>query len=116
MSVPPAPGRTKINGVPLRAWINGQRRHRTAGKLTPGQIADHDALGMEWDLARGRSTTPADHDRWRRNLATATRYVAEHGHLSFPSGYQADGLRLDAWLSRQRAAYRNGTADDMGRG
>ncbi|MFE3410989.1 helicase associated domain-containing protein [Streptomyces mirabilis] len=35
-------------------------------------------------------------------------YFREHGHLRVPNGHNSGGLRLDAWLSRQRAAGRGG--------
>lgn len=107
------PAALTVDGVSLAAWINGQRKRRRDCKLTADQIAILDSLGMQWNIPRGHAgTTPLNQAAWQRNLDIATRFAATHGHLAVPSGHTSDGLRLDAWLSRQRAARRKGTLTD----
>ncbi|MGW1189259.1 Helicase associated domain protein [Streptomyces sp. NPDC002559] len=84
----------------LSDWLTRQRRARRGGKLTPGQIAALDELGMQWD--------PAD-ARWQQSFQAARAYHTAHGHLRPEAGTVQDGIDLPVWLSRQRAAHRNHT-------
>jgi len=111
------PHDTRYDGVPLGAWLARQRDARTAGELPPHIIDALDRLGMSWVPRPRQMPDPAAGGRvhaekgWQRGLAAATAYAQANGNLTVPAGFKdpATGLRLDAWLSRQRAACRNGT-------
>ncbi|MEV6987554.1 Helicase associated domain protein, partial [Sphaerisporangium sp. NPDC051017] len=78
-------------GVAMHRWVANRRLDRQRGRLTKEQIAELDASGFIW-------ATP-----WERGLQAVQRYVAEHGDLDVPVGYQVEGgLRLDVWVATQR--------------
>jgi hypothetical protein len=45
---------------------------------------------------------------FERGMAVARAFHAEHGHLQPARGTTVDGLRLDAWLYRQRTRNHQG--------
>ncbi|MFE9046198.1 helicase associated domain-containing protein [Streptomyces sp. NPDC007818] len=45
---------------------------------------------------------------WQKGLAAAVAFHREHGHLRVPVPHVRDGIRLDAWLYRQRKAHKEG--------
>ncbi|MFC9816498.1 Helicase associated domain protein [Streptomyces virginiae] len=99
------------DGVHLGNWLHRQRTAERDGHLPDELRQSLDALGMRWfTQPRPPGDTAAERRAalWDRNLAIATRYAAEHGHLNVPTGCTAEGLRLDAWLYRQRRAWANG--------
>lgn len=92
------------DGIRLGAWIHRQRAVRngtkTGAALTDGQIRRLDAIGMNWG---GRSEKI-----WDQYYEKAVQYYRLHGNLSVPRTYEADGLKLGSWVSRQKADYRAG--------
>ncbi len=99
------------DGVHLGNWLHRQRTAERDGQLPDELRQSLDALGMRWFTQPRPPGDTASERRaalWDRNLAIAARYAAEHGHLDVPTGCTAEGLRLDAWLYRQRRAWRNG--------
>jgi hypothetical protein len=97
--------------VHLGVWLARQRRLHRAGNL-PDDIADAlNALGVDWNPAPRRPAPPtrprpAAQAGWERGLRAAAQFAARHGHTKVPSGHTENGLRLDAWLARQRKAHR----------
>ncbi|WP_432976706.1 Helicase associated domain protein [Dactylosporangium sp. CA-233914] len=88
-------------GVRLDFWIGRQRAAAKSGQLTADRAAMLTTLGL--DLA------PQGHDaQWRRGLAAATAFHAEHGHLRVPAGHHHDGLDLHTWLQGRRAEHQGG--------
>ncbi|MER6240259.1 helicase associated domain-containing protein [Streptomyces clavifer] len=51
---------------------------------------------------------------WDRGYRTAAGYFRMDGDLEVPRLHSAAGLRLDAWLARQRTARRNGRLTESG--
>ncbi|MFF7115464.1 Helicase associated domain protein [Streptomyces albogriseolus] len=108
------PHDTRHQGVGLGSWLSRQRRLYAAGEL-PAYIAEPlTQLGMRWEPTPRKVPAPSRGGQaqaeasWQRGYPAAVAFFREHGHLRVPQGYRADGMRLDAWLGRQRAAYRNG--------
>ena len=91
------------NGVKLGAWISNLRTYRKNGAqsayLTKERVKKLDSIGMIWDQ---------NDWLWDKYFAAAQEYFVKHGDLNFGSKYvTADGLRLGAWLNKQRLI-RNG--------
>ena len=93
-------GNLNVNAdTPLGAWLARLRSYRKNGihsaYLRPDRIAELDRMGMVWDV---RDSV------WERNFSAAQTYFKTFGHLDVPAGYvDADGVRLGAWIHRQRA-------------
>ncbi|MCI8513978.1 MAG: hypothetical protein HFI93_05025 [Lachnospiraceae bacterium] len=86
-------------GVFLGLWLgqlrNWERSGARPGYLTPARKERLDEIGMIWNKP--------DHV-WEQNYAAACDYLRENGHLRIPASYATgDGIRLGAWLARQRA-------------
>ncbi|MFF4344300.1 Helicase associated domain protein [Kitasatospora sp. NPDC001540] len=93
------PTRHIEDGYQLESFINRTRKRRREGKLTDQQIADLDALGMEWE--------PEAAD-WQRALDIARAFHARTGHLRPRDKHVEDGFGLYTWLYRQRRRRRDG--------
>ncbi|MFV8133222.1 Helicase associated domain protein [Streptomyces syringium] len=108
------PHSTRHEGVPLGAWLARQRTAHAAGELPPNVVETLTQLGMSWQPPprkkpdRSAAGLARAEKAWERGYAAAEEYFREHGHLRVPSGHWSGGLRLDAWLGRQRAARREG--------
>ncbi len=91
-------------GYSLGPWLDRQRRvcsGKTAGILTPGQIAKLDALGMRWKSVSELS--------WERYYAAAKAYRDAHGDLLVKIDYVSpDGLALGSWIANLRAQRKAG--------
>ncbi|GAA5070413.1 DEAD/DEAH box helicase [Streptomyces similanensis] len=101
--------------VRLGAWLSQQRKLRAAGELSPHIAEALTPLGMDWSPRPRRVPDPSATARkrsdaaWGRGYGAAEAFFREHGHLRVPQGCRSDdGLRLDAWLGRQRLAFREG--------
>ena len=95
-------------GFSLGTWLLTQRRVRAgknAGILTEQQIAQLDAIGMQWDSRYGAS--------WDKYYSAAKAYFAQHHDLNIPLKYvDANGVSLGQWISnirQQRAAHTKNT-------
>ncbi|WP_284741668.1 DEAD/DEAH box helicase [Amycolatopsis sp. RTGN1] len=100
----PEPGHIE-GDVDLAGWISARRSARAADQLTDAQIAELDALGMVWDLQQAT---------WDKELAAATAFHAEYGHLKVPHNFECADLRgkpypLVRFLNQQRSHRRAGT-------
>ncbi|MCR5825931.1 MAG: Helicase associated domain protein, partial [Oscillospiraceae bacterium] len=96
---------TTEDGLALGSWLARLRTYKKSGirstYLTPERIAALEQLGMVWAVP--------DY-LWEENFAAAMQYYREHGNLEMPNNHvTAEGLRLGAWVSKQRAI-RNGTS------
>ena len=91
-------GYETASGLKLGRYVSALRSRRARGGAEPDEerIRQLDALGMIWDKA----------DRqWERYYQGCAAYYREHGTLRMESDYvSSDGLKLGAWLYRQRRA------------
>lgn len=88
------------HGVALGKWIAGLRVYKKSGEgcvyLTPERMVALEAIGMVWDVP--------DY-YWEQNYRAAKDYFEAHGSLQMPHDYvDENGIRLGAWLAKQRAA------------
>ena len=107
------PYNTRHEGVRLGAWLAKQRTAHAAGELSADIAEPLAQLGMIWEpRPRSRPASVAEREQrakaWDRGYQAAAGYFRTHGHLKVPRRHNADGLRLDAWLARQRTARRDG--------
>ncbi len=96
------------DGVALGEWIKMLRKWKSSGihqkYLTEDRIAQLDALGMAWD--------PHDY-YWEQMYQKASEYYQAHGNLNVPNKYiTEDGMRLGAWVHRQRSLGRERDAEN----
>lgn len=90
------------DGIRLGAWLNSVRsckkRQNHRAELTAEQIAQLDALGMNW---AGKHSTA-----WDIAYAEASKYRQAHGNLNVPATYVTEnGIRLGRWIRSQRETY-----------
>lgn len=89
------------DGFGLGAWVGRMRRRRASGEVTDQQVADLDAVGMDWTLALETSK--------RRSHRAFAAFVADHGHARVPDPYRtSDGFDLSGWVARVRRDRRAG--------
>ena len=89
------------DGIRLGAWI-GRMRTRRAPALTEEQILRLDAIGMIWKKRTDQS--------WERGFAAAEAYARTFKNLLVPVSYVSeDGVKLGAWIQRQRNACKKQT-------
>ena len=86
-------------GVALGKWIAQLRAYKKSGEgriyLTSERVKALEEIGMVWDVPEYY---------WELGYRAATAYYEEHGNLSVARDYvDASGLRLGAWLAKQRA-------------
>ena len=101
--------------VGLGQWVSRMRRR---AKYNPDHwsmsVVRQDLPGFVWVSLDPRVNRDAARERWLRNYALVKqRYFRVHGHCNIPNGwYDPDAKpgdsRLDIWIYKQRAAYRNG--------
>lgn len=97
-------------GFALGHWISTQRQAKTGqyGRraLTQEQMADLEAIGMLWDTRKDRM--------WQMNYEAAKNYYEKYGHIQMPPEYVTDdGIKLGAWIRRQRQNWKNGKHTDQ---
>ncbi|MFF6794347.1 Helicase associated domain protein [Streptomyces filamentosus] len=118
------PETARHDGVRLGAWLARQRKARTAGELDTAVAQALDAIDPGWTRPPDRlPSVPSPRARqqraeraaaaWKKGLAAATAFHREHGHLRVPDRHVRDGIRLDAWLYRQRKAHKEGALPDQ---
>ncbi len=83
---------------PLGRWVKKQRDVykgvHGGGRLTKKQIDRLVAL-PEWTWERGP-------DKWERGHRALVAFQKREGHIKVPAGHIESGVRLDAWITRQR--------------
>jgi hypothetical protein len=97
-------------GEPLGRWVKKQRDVykgvHGGGRLTKQQIRRLLALpGWTWE--RGS-------DKWERGYRALVAFQKREGHISVPAGHLEKGVRLDAWITRQRQHFRMGRIQRQG--
>ena len=97
------------SGFSLGHWLRMQRQARTGryGRttLTRAQSDRLDAIGMVWE-------TRNEH-QWKQSYAAAKAYYEQNGDLKVPVMYETpDGLKLGAWVRRQKQSWKNGSHND----
>ena len=92
------------NGTNLNTWLSNQRSkyyHRGDGTLTAEQIERLEAIGMLWQVHLSK---------WEEMYLIAKNYFDNYGTLTTPERFiTSEGIKLGAWLERQRKKYREGT-------
>lgn len=91
------------HGVALGKWIAQLRSYKKSGEgcvyLTPERVAKLEEIGMVWDVP--------DY-YWEQHYQAAKAYYEAHGSLNMPHDYaDENGIRLGAWLAKQRMAKNN---------
>lgn len=91
------------NGTNLNTWLSNQRSkyyHRGDGTLTAEQIERLEAIGMLWQVHLSK---------WEEMYLIAKDYFDNYGTLTTPERFiTSEGIKLGAWLERQRKKYREG--------
>ena len=93
------------DGIRLGAWISRMRKLRfgqcRGTPLTEEQIDRLNAVGMVWQKRTDQS--------WGKHFQAARAYANEHGNLLVPAScVTASGIKLGAWIQRQRLLYKKG--------
>ncbi|MER7201020.1 helicase associated domain-containing protein [Streptomyces sp. NPDC000188] len=108
------PHHDRVGPVALGVWLARQRKARAEGELDQTVIDALNALGMSWDARPRRLPDQSDQRQavgaksWSRGIVAAKAFHSEPGALRVPGGLWVGGLRVDFWLTRQRAARRDG--------
>jgi hypothetical protein len=102
------------DGRCLGNWISQRRRDFREGKLAADEVAMLAEVGVDVRVdgaaARRRTWTARTEEPWRQRVAELIAFRDEFGHPDVPQSYVTpDGFGLGRWLSRCRAAYRDGT-------
>jgi hypothetical protein len=87
------------SGLKLGTWVNRQYRDYKSGKLEAERVAQLEALpGWTW------AARQAD---WEEGFAALNIFVEREGHARVPQSHVESGLKLGAWVSRQRQYHRS---------
>ena len=99
------------NGIALGIWISSQRqayKGQGTNKITEEQIDLLSQIGMRFE-------TKNREEEWNKKYELAKAYYEHHGDLEVPANfktingfdYDANGVALGIWISKQRRAYKN---------
>lgn len=92
------------NGTNLNAWLSNQRSkffHWGEGTLTADQIERLESIGMRWHCHLSK---------WEEMYLVAKDYYDNNGTLTIPERFiTSGGIKLGAWLERQRKKNREGS-------
>lgn len=97
-------------GIKLGQWLNGLRSNRNGTarnyrELTDEQITRLDAIGMIWDTKYEK--------QWNDAFQALCDYKVKNATFDIPAVYQTEsGIRLGAWIRRQRDFYEKGRISD----
>lgn len=96
---------TGKDGVKLGKWICCIRSYRKSSIRMSSLTEEHiikalDEIGMMWDTL--------DYI-WERNYNAAVEYFHENGDLDVLASYISNGIRLYAWLDRQKRLHEKGS-------
>ena len=86
------PQGTKLDGVNLGGWVSTQRIWKN--RLNPERIRRLDSLGFSWD--------PITED-WEEAFAALQQYQKKAGHCKAPKKLTINGIKLEPWITMQRA-------------
>ena len=87
-----APRGTKVNGVNLGGWVSTQRIWKS--RLNPERIRRLDSLGFSWDPIT---------DDWEEAFSALQQYQKKTGHCKVPKKLSVNRIKLEAWITTQRA-------------
>ncbi|WP_181871669.1 DEAD/DEAH box helicase [Sphaerisporangium album] len=94
-----------VDGVRLGSQVRALRRVWKNGSLSAEEIAELQKIGFRKEVR-----PPSG---WDRGLNACQEYYNANGNLRVPEGYRAsDGMKLDAWLTKQRRHRREGRLTD----
>lgn len=100
----------KDGGVDLRSWLKYQRAVQASGKLAEErQRLLHD-LCPNW--CEGYESLEA---KWQKKYKYAVEYYQAHGNARIPSKYEVNGIKLGAWMYREREKLAAGCMDEAHR-
>ncbi|MBD0743616.1 DEAD/DEAH box helicase [Streptomyces sp. CBMA152] len=110
----------RYDDIPLGNWLARQRSAHAKGELPTTVKEALDALGFSWADKPPRKPAARDPETvrsrsnavWQRGYAIAVAFFDQHGHLTPPARCTFGGIRIDAWVARQRAARRQGSLSD----
>jgi superfamily II DNA or RNA helicase len=83
--------RRVIRGMNLGSWVSIQRAKKS--QLTAGQINKLDSLGFTWDPHA---------ELWEASFSALKEFISREGHCRVPQSFEAGGVKLGAWVSKQR--------------
>lgn len=80
-----------INGFRLGSWVSLQRSKKS--QLSADQIDRLDSLGFTWDPHA---------QLWEESFLALQKFRKREGHCRVSQSFEADGVKLGAWVSKQR--------------
>jgi superfamily II DNA or RNA helicase len=86
------PKEIKIKGINLGGWVSTQRIRKS--RLNQERIRRLDSLGFSWD--------PITED-WEEAFAALQQYQKKAGHCKAPKKLTINGIKLEPWITMQRA-------------
>ena len=78
----------------LGNWVSQQRWDKKKNKLPQDKITLLESNGFIWE---------PDTHRWNETYEILLQYVREYGHSRVPQKQKFAGIRLGAWIERQRS-------------
>jgi hypothetical protein len=85
-------------GERLGRWVQRQRNVfkgvHGGGRLTKEQI-EKLIIFPDWTWERGS-------EKWERGYRALVAFQKREGHIKVPAGHTENGVRLDAWIERQK--------------
>ena len=85
------PQKCEVDGINLGTWVTSVRQKRE--QLTQYQIKRLNSLKFCWN---------PHEEQWENAFSVLQKYQRKNGHCMVPKSYEIDGLKLGAWVSKQR--------------
>jgi hypothetical protein len=85
------------NGVKLGKWAIMQRRRKDL--LNPDRISRLNSIGFVWDPIAVR---------WNSDFLVLKKFLSREGHLRVPQKHSEGGVKIGAWVDRQRQENKKG--------
>merc|ERR1712194_580010 len=87
------PDKHKEDGEKLGTWLDRQRQANRKDKLNADQIKRLDEIGVVWEVLI---------QQWENHFTLLVKYKDREGHCNVPRSHEEDGIKLGAWLDKQR--------------
>jgi hypothetical protein len=87
-------------GTKLGVWLHNQRAEFRAGKMNPLRWERLKSLGVNWGVTH--------QSLWEERYRLLSVFRTREGHVEVPETHVEEGMRLGAWLKRQRLALKAG--------